>query len=108
MTTTAATTAQANAAEKLRKFMTAGTKVWASIQHVSQSGMTKWVRLSIVKDDNIIDITYAAAHIIGTGYSLKYGGLKMSGAGVGMGFYAVYLLSLELHGDGDALKHQKF
>lgn len=87
---------RAEAVERLRAAMPPGSTVYTQLQHVSRSGMMRHisVRTSL---EGLHDWDVAAA----VGYSLApREGIKVSGAGMDMGFSLVYNLSRTLYPNG--------
>lgn len=87
---------RAEAIERLRAAMPPGSTVYTQLQHVSRSGMMRHisVRTSL---EGLHDWDVAAA----VGYSLApREGIKVSGAGMDMGFHLIYNLSYVLYPDG--------
>ena len=78
------------------------TPIHGIVRSVSASGMSRNISLKVVKDGQLLDITYHAGEVLGR--SVKdYRGfnvINQSGAGMDMVFHLVYSLGLELHGDG--------
>jgi hypothetical protein len=93
--------------------LTDGATVYAIVRSVSASGMSRSISLFAISDSGIgspylYNITYHVAR--GLGESLrdtKYGErvIRVHGAGMDMVFATVYDLSIRLHGNGYALKH---
>jgi hypothetical protein len=79
----------------LTHYVKEGTKVHTILRHVSASGMSRDISLVIAQGDEIIDITYYAAHALGDKVSESKGHrvIKVSGTGMDMGFHLVYNLS---------------
>lgn len=80
-----------------------GSTVYAKVNHVSASGMSRSIGLYIVDkaDNRILDISYHAARALEWGYKDGYkGGIKVSGCGMDMMFHTVYSLSYAM-GYGD-------
>ena len=107
------TKAQIAAREEARKslleILKPGDVVYTQLHHVSKSGMMRIISAKIVRGDSIQDITYLAAEAIGLKRDAKYGGVKMGGCGMDMGFEVVYRLGralwpegFECAGDGDS------
>ena len=76
-------------------------------RHVSASGMTRDISLIYVKGGAAFNITYSAALALGWPLSEKSGhrAIRVSGAGMDMGFHLVYTLSNVLYRgavEGDA------
>jgi len=76
-------------------------KVYTVLNHVSSSGMTRAISAYIVKDGELVNINHVAKEQLGWKTDLKHGGLKVSGAGMDMGFHLVYSLSASLFGYED-------
>jgi len=68
-------------------------------RHVSASGMTRDISLMYIKDNAIHNITYKAALALEWQLSEKSGNraIRVSGAGMDMGFHTVYTLSRVLY-----------
>ena len=82
-------------------------KIHTITRHVSSSGMSRDISLIYVKGGAIFNITYSAALALGWPLSEKSGNraIRVSGAGMDMGFHTVYTLSSVLYRDaveGDA------
>jgi hypothetical protein len=72
--------------------------VYVSLRSCSSSGMSRVLRLYVVDDGCIRDITYQACVI--TGYTQTDDGLRIGGCGMDMGFAAVYDLSRSVFAGG--------
>jgi len=81
--------------ERLSAMLTPGDTVYTMIRSVSTSGMSRTMSLYIVKDNRLVNITYYAAHALEWPLVEKNGSrvLRVAGAGMDMGFHAVYTLS---------------
>jgi hypothetical protein len=79
----------------LTHYVKAGTKVYTIMRHVSSSGMTRNISLVIANGDEVIDITYYAAHALGDKLieSKGHRAIRVNGCGMDMGFHLVYNLS---------------
>lgn len=75
--------------------MTAYTKV----NHVSKSGMSRDIQIFLIVNNEPWNITPATALILG--WPLNDRGVRVSGAGMDMGFHLVYNLSASLFGHQD-------
>lgn len=83
-----------------------GDVIFTDISRVSSSGMTRDIRLFIIRDNDLINITYYAAQALGDPVrDDKYGRrvIKVHGAGMDMAFHVVNNLSYALFNDGYAL-----
>lgn len=93
------------AVEQLREMLPKGSKVYTVLEHVSSSRTTRYIKVLAVQNGEIQDISYLVRRVRGDKMHDKYGGIKMSGGGMDMGFALVYSLSAALHDDGYALKN---
>ena len=79
--------------------------IYTSILSVSASGMSRTIKVLLVEDGRIRDISYAASVALQWSEG-KNGGVKVGGCGMDMGFHLVYLLSSVLFADGYHVKHE--
>jgi hypothetical protein len=101
---------RSEAIERLRELFAGNINkpvVHTITRHVSTSGMTRDISLIYVKGGQLVNITYSAALALGWPLSEKSGNraIRVSGAGMDMGFHTVYTLSSVLYRDtveGDA------
>jgi len=84
---------------KLRALLPPGSIVYTTLNHVSRSGMQRAISTYIIIDNDIRDISYDVAEVIGNTIHNK-GGIKIDGCGMDMGFKIVYQLSYALYPDG--------
>jgi hypothetical protein len=73
------------------KVLKPGTVIYTRLHHVSKSGMQRRISLYTVRDDDIWDITYHTAVLLGDRIS-KDGGIVTGGCGMDVGFQLVYNL----------------
>lgn len=66
-------------------------------KHVTRSGMTRYLRLYIIIDGELRNITHLAAKAMQDTYSEKYEAIKVGGVGANMHFATVYNLSCTLY-----------
>lgn len=103
-TTTSKKQAAAEAAEQLRANLEPGDTVWTILRHVSKSGMLRCISpVAIDRDDAdpaIWDFGYLAARALDERLDRDRGGVRMSGAGMDMGFQLVYTLGRVMFPDG--------
>jgi hypothetical protein len=89
--------------EVLRKLLPPGSTVYTVLKHVSSSGMLRHISLCIAVLDErtgkpvIEDISWRVAQLLNYRRA-DNGGLKVSGAGMDMGYHLVNTLSYALHG----------
>ena len=79
----------------LTHYVKPGTKVYTIMRHVSSSGMSRNISLVIANGDEVIDVTYYAAHALGDKLieSKGHRAIRVNGCGMDMGFHLVYNLS---------------
>ena len=85
---------------EMRADLPPGTTVHTILRHVSRSGMTRDIDLLRMGDDRegFRWLSYRAAAILGE--SMAHDAIRVSGAGMDMGFHLVYNLSHRLYPDG--------
>jgi len=90
----------------LTNYVSEGTRVYTILRHRSSSGMSRDISLVVADSDGrISDITFYAAAALGDRLieSKGYRAIRVSGAGMDMGFHLVYNLSSVLfHGQDRA------
>ena len=100
----------AEARETILGELEPGDTVFTSLEHVSQSGMTRVIQLHIFRGDvrnpRHYVLGYPAAKLLDMPYDSKREGVKIGGAGMDMGFHLVYNLAAVLFDDGYALEHE--
>ena len=84
-----------------------GDTIYTQVEHVSKSGMTRWINLYVIKDNVPLRITRQVCEAADFTYSMRYEALKIEGCGMDMGFQAVYCLGLSLWPDGTPEPHGK-
>jgi hypothetical protein len=108
MTTTTTKEDQGYAVERLTDYyLKPSDTVYTLNRHTSSSGMSRDISLFVARDGEIMDITYYAAHAIGWRLVERNGrrAIRVSGAGMDMGFHTVYTLASVLYRgavEGDA------
>ena len=95
--------------ERLRTLFAGNEKplIYTILRSVSSSGMTRHISLFYASSAGLTNITYSAALALGWPLSEKNGhrAIRVSGAGMDMGFHLVYTLSSVVyrgHADSDA------
>jgi hypothetical protein len=94
-------------AKELRKFIQPGQTVYINFKSVSASGMSRQCRCYVVRNGEIVDITFRVAKILDWRLNDRHN-LVVAGCGMDMGFHTVYCLSEKLFSDdrnGYTLKH---
>jgi hypothetical protein len=90
------------AIDKLKDMLKKGQTIYTSLKGVSSSGMSRKISLYVVADGQIEDITWLVGRALGYSQDQKTGGLKVSGAGMDMGFAVVNSLNYKIFDDGYA------
>lgn len=88
------------AIEKLHEILKPGDTVHTVVTHVARSGMSRSIRAIVVKDNEPIDISWLVARLGIGRMDRDNGGVRMTGAGMDMGFALVYDLSYHLFPGG--------
>jgi len=73
--------------------------IYTVLRRVSASGMTRWLDLYVMVDNEPRRITWPAAEVMGWTYDRKHDALKVGGCGMDLGFHTVYTLSRYLFKD---------
>jgi len=87
------------AKDYLLNILNPGDTIYTNILHVSRSGMYRVISLHVVKDNQLVNISWNAAKLL-EGYDEKHNGCKASGCGMDMGFHLVYNLGYALFPNG--------
>jgi hypothetical protein len=90
---------QREAADKLRAMLGDQPRIYTVLRHVSASGMSRDISLMVADGDDIINITYTAATVLGDRVRESRGhwAIRVGGCGMDMGFHLVYTLSDRLY-----------
>lgn len=87
---------QAEIIEKLRGMLAPGTTVSTQLAHVSRSGMRRLIKVFVVAEGEITNISHLVATALD--WRMKDGAIVADGAGMDMGYHLVHCLSYALHG----------
>lgn len=108
--TTMTKTEQQEAKANLLRYLQPGDTVYCILRHVSRSGMLRRIDLYTFKDNWPVFLSGYACNLMGWSRGKSYSdpeGIRISGAGMDMGFHLVYELSGALFPDNAyALKHE--
>ncbi|AWI08325.1 hypothetical protein [Ereboglobus luteus] len=97
---------RAKAIEYLRNdYLKSGDTVYVILRHVSQSGMSRFVDLYVVKNGRPLRITWTVATALAMRYNRKHESLHVGGCGFDAAHSVVYDLAWALFGDANALSH---
>jgi hypothetical protein len=82
-------------------YLKEGATVYTVLRSVSSSGMSRTISLKVAKGEQILDLTYFAAAVLGWPLVEKNGSraIRVGGCGMDMGFHTVYTLARVLFGD---------
>jgi len=96
---------RAEAIDKLRELLPAGTRVPLVLEHVTRSGMSRRIKVyAPCADGDLLHISHLVSVVTGWSRPGRMDGVKVDGCGMDMGFHLVYTLAHYLYGDGYALK----
>jgi len=88
--------------KRLKKLLRKGHyKVYCKLNHVSRSGMLRYIDFYTIVDDRPVYLTGYIDKVTSykrAPYNARYEGLKVEGCGMDMGFAVVYDLSQTLYG----------
>lgn len=93
---------QAEYQDKLRAIIKPGDTLYTTVKHVSSSGMLRVIDVFLIKNNQPTSISSWVAFATGNKWDRDRGGVRMSGAGMDMGFETVYNLSYTLWPKGYA------
>jgi len=85
-----------NATESLLNTLKVGDTLYTKLNHVSKSGMSRSIDVYTIQNNEPVFLTQWVARVLGESIDQKNGGIKVSGAGMDMGFHVVYSLGYKL------------
>lgn len=97
--------ARDHAGHHLSGIVEEGATVYAIIDSVARSGMSRTMRLFVIRDNEPIFITREVATVLNN--PMKNGSMRVSGGGMDMVFATVYELGQAMFDDGYALRHRQ-
>ena len=80
-----------NCKEYLKTILKDGDTLYTNVQHVSQSGMTRDIKVIRIKDNIPLNMNYYVSTILGN--RITNNGVRIGGCGMDMGFALVNNLS---------------
>ena len=86
------------ALDMLRKRLSAGDVVYTTQVHMSRSGMTRDIRVTVMVRNEPVNMSWHVARAIGA--PMHNGAVRVGGCGMDMGFHIVYSLARVLFRDG--------
>ena len=93
------------AIRQLKENIRPNDTLYTQLEHVTKSGMTRFIKVRQIKDDYPFDWTYIAAKALDWKYSDRYYAIKVGGCGMDMGFHLIYSLGQVLWPDGTPEPH---
>ena len=92
---------------RLKEVLKKGDTLHTQLMHVSQSGMTRHIKVRQLKDSKALDWTTLVSTALDWRASEKTRGIVVGGCGMDMGFHLIYTLTMKLfEDDGSALKQE--
>ena len=82
----------------LKDMLKEGDRLYTTVNHVSKSGMTRYIKTILIRDNKPLYLDYHISKVLEWSLSDKYNGIKVGGCGMDMGFHLVYTLSAKLFG----------
>ncbi len=84
--------------DTLRKWIKPGDTVHTILDHVSRSGMSRNIRVILLKDSEALHPNHSVAVLLGMSRAKKGDGIVVGGCGMDMGFHIVHNLGYALFG----------
>ncbi len=97
---------KAEAIDTLKEMAPKGTTLSCVLENVSASGMTRYIKVLLVADGQIEDVSWLVRRVLDIKLHNKYTGVKISGCGMDMGFALVYDVASAVYDDGYALRYR--
>lgn len=85
--------------DRLREWIKPGDTVHTILDHVSRSGMSRTIRVVLLKDSDAIHPNYAVSTLLGYPRAKRGDGFNVGGCGMDMGFHVVHSLGYALFGE---------
>ena len=90
--------AKAEAIAQLRKWIKPGDTVYTIVDHVSRSGMSRDIRVVLLKGGEALHPNYSVSIALGYPRAARGDGMRVGGCGMDMGFHLVHSLGYALFG----------
>lgn len=87
---------KAGAIEVLHRLVPEGARVYTLVTKVASSGMSRHIRVMVIHEDRIEDITGFTCQAVGFRFNRDTGAAVVSGGGMDMGFHTVDCLARAL------------
>lgn len=82
----------------LRKILKPGDTVHTILDHVSSSGMSRDIRVVILRDGEALHPNHSVSVVLGLSRAKRGDGMRVGGYGMDMGFHIVHSLGYALYG----------
>lgn len=92
-------TEKQEAFNRLRKWIKPGDTVHTIVDHVSRSGMSRTIRVVLIKDSDATHPNHAISTLLGYPRAKRGDGFNVGGCGMDMGFHVVHSLGYALFGE---------
>lgn len=92
-------TERKEAFDRLRKWIKPGDTVHTILDHVSRSGMSRSIRVVLLKDSEVLHPNHAVSVLLGYPRAKHGDGFTVNGCGMDMGFHVVHNLGYALFGE---------
>ena len=96
------------AIEILKEHIKPNDTLYTQLEHVTKSGMTRFIRVRQIKDDYPYYFTGLVSKALDWKYSDRYHAIEVGGGGMDMGFHLINTLSYTLYNDGGWHKWQPY
>lgn len=80
--------------------------IYTKLNHVTQSGMTRFISVICIIDNRPYDYSYLVSKILDSKISNLHGGIKVGGCGMDMGYHLVSNLSYALYETDDKINQR--
>lgn len=89
----------------LHKLLKPGSTVYTILRHVSSSGMSRAIDFMVMHKNEPVNISHLVTAVSSYNSDPRHEGVKVSGAGMDMGFHVVYSLGRIMWPDGTPKPH---
>lgn len=90
---------KAEAFQRLREWLKPGDTVHTIVEHVARSGMSRSIRVVILRDGEALHPNHAVSVLLGLSRAKRGDGMIVGGCGMDMGFHVVNSLGYALFGE---------
>ena len=85
--------------DTLRKRLKPGDTVHTILDNVSRSGMSRYIRVVVLRDGEAMHPNYSVSVLLGYPRAKRGDGMRVGGCGMDMGFHIVHSLGYALFGE---------